>query len=132
MSIRQTYCLKLVTEFLDSNNLIYEFNSPKTAMFVETGILIKLLNDFSLSIQTHPLITSEGFSETCLIFKNKPVYTNNWYYFDVRRQYTPQELFDHIKELVASLENYEIIMHEEHEAVKLNNGEIISFTYNTL
>jgi hypothetical protein len=123
MTTKETYCLCLVTDFLVNNNFTFKYKSPKTGVIEETGVIVKLVNEFSISIQTHPLITGQAFSETSLLLGDKTIYTDNWYYYDLRKQYTPKELFDHLKELHSILQDYESI----ENGIKLKNGNTITF-----
>jgi hypothetical protein len=122
-STKHSYCLELIVKFAVENSLDYEFSSPKTGVLVETGIIMPLFGDFSINIQTHPVITGEYFSHTTLLYHKKQVYTAQWLYFDTRRQETPEILFSHILELRNILENYQ----EIENGFKLKDGREVVF-----
>ncbi len=106
MSRKLSYSLQLIVNWLDDNNISYKFSSPQTGVLCETGVIIKLFGDFTLSIQTHPLITVDSFAETSLLFNGVMCYTHDWDYYDMRRYHTPLSLFSHIEDMNERLTNY--------------------------
>jgi hypothetical protein len=72
-------------------------------MLCDHGCRVTLNDKYSLSIQTHPMIVAEYFAETALqdMIEKTMVYDGTYTYDDVKRFYEPQELFDHITELLT-------------------------------
>ena len=106
--IDETYSLSVITKFLTSNNIPYEHCNAKVGMsFYDHGCRVKLNEQYSLSIQTHPDIAGESFAETALqdMVNKKIVYSGKFSYHDVKHFKDPQELFDHITDLVATCKN---------------------------
>ena len=101
-----SYSLRLVVTWLNSKGMTYEFSSPRTGTLCDTGLITPLQGDFTLSIQTHPLIVIDKFAETALLYKGKLCYTHDWDYYDTRTYDTPDALFAHIDDLRQRLKDY--------------------------
>lgn len=94
-----TYCLRLVINFLNSKNIPFIYVNPKIGLFLYNhGCQIKLCNDkYNMSIQTHPSVCGDSFAETAILDNNGEfVFDKFDYYGDVIRHDTPDELFNHI------------------------------------
>lgn len=98
---RQSYNLRVVTEWLEKNNIKYKLSSGGSYSLVQTGCKINLRNDFELSIQTSHEIAGISFAETALSYKNRIVY-DICGYGDVKRHETPLDLFEEIKYLQST------------------------------
>jgi hypothetical protein len=99
----ETYSLRLVTNYLKSNNIEYTHSSARVGLtFIDHGCMIEINDKYRLSIQTHPDVTGEYFAETALKDKGvgKLVYDGTFGYYDVRRFMEPQDLFHHIQQLL--------------------------------
>lgn len=97
-----TYSLRIVVDFLKSNNIKYKYcNANIGFMFQNHGCRIMIDDTYSMSIQTHPMVTGDNFAETALtsMATKKVVQDGTHGYYDVMRFYDPSELFDHILSL---------------------------------
>lgn len=123
-----TYNLNLVLAFLRKNDISFEYSSPKTGLLFETGVQVNIDNNIKLklSVQTHPHITGDAFSETSMYIDGRSVFTKKWLYYDLRKQYTPDDLFEHITHLQSIVENSSI----KNNILVLNNGEEIELIFN--
>lgn len=104
----ETYSLRLVTDFLKQQNIPFELHSANVGIcFAEHGCRVTLDDTYKLSIQTHPDVTGCSFAETALqnMVIRKMVYDGTHGYYDIKRWNTPDELFEHILELVKSRSN---------------------------
>lgn len=122
---RKTFCLRIVVDVLTAQNITYRNWSPQTGLLVESGVMADIAPDFTISIQTHPIITGEAFTETALHYQNAVVYTENWFYYDVRRQYSPQELTAHLLDMRSLLDGY--TYNAAKNSICLANGQEIHF-----
>ena len=86
----ETYSLKLVTTWLNDNNInfIYSSSPVDTVGLYEHGVGIDI-GPYMLSIQTHPSITGPSFAET--------LKSNNM--LSDQRHKTPEDLFNYILSL---------------------------------
>lgn len=99
----ETYTLRIVTDFLRSNNIEFKYSSSRVGFgFYEHGCRIQIDDTYQLSIQTHTDVVGESFAETALQNKvtQRIVEDGTFDYYDVKRFDTPQDLFDHIKEVL--------------------------------
>jgi hypothetical protein len=124
----ETYSLRLVTARLKERGVPFVHSSARVygVNLVEHGVRIAIDGDgdgdggrYNLSVQTHPLVCGESFAETALqrIDTNgeggggddggggSVVYDGTLGYHDVRRFYTPAELFAHLDEVLTKNEN---------------------------
>lgn len=92
----KTYSLKIVTDWLDTKNISYEYRSAHvdSLKIYEHGVVIKLPgnSERSLSIQTHPSVAGWAFAETLMTHD---------LYSDVRHK-TPEDLFTYITEWLCT------------------------------
>jgi hypothetical protein len=99
----ETYCLRIVTEFLNSKNIPFVYCNARVVFFMYNhGCQIKLDNDeYIMSIQTHPHISGRSFAETAILDKNGNFAPDKFnYYDDIIRHDTPEELFTHIMDIL--------------------------------
>lgn len=99
----ETYCLHLVTEFLNSKNIPFVYCNARIGPFMYNhGCQIKLANDeYIMSIQTHPLISGSSFAETAIIDNDGKFALDKFnYYGEVIRHDTPEDLFTHIIDIL--------------------------------
>lgn len=97
-----TYSLRVIVDFLESKDIKYKFaSSPVGYVFYEHGVRMDLTDDLKMSIQTHPMIAGPAFAETAIqsMQQQKVVY-GHFGYNDVIRHDTPEDLFNHIQEVV--------------------------------
>lgn len=97
-----TYSLRLVVSFLKDNRIPYKYcNANVGFIFHNHGCRINVDDTYSLSIQTHPMVTGESFAETGLtnVVTKAMVEDGTHGYHDVMRFLDPKELFDHILSL---------------------------------
>jgi hypothetical protein len=123
----ETYSLRLVTARLKERGVPFVHSSARVygVNLVEHGVRVAIDGDgdgdggrYNLSVQTHPLVCGESFAETALqrIDTNGEgdggggdggggggsiVYDGTLGYHDVRRFYTPAELFAHLDEVLT-------------------------------
>jgi hypothetical protein len=68
----ESYSLKIITTWLNENNIKYTYNSQTKFSFCETKINVFLSNNITLTIETSPeILMSSCFSETSLIYNGK-------------------------------------------------------------
>lgn len=98
----ESYCLRLVTEWLNGKKISYRHCSGGGGGFslCETGCQIKLASPYVLSIQTNPMVADVSFAETA-ITDGKSVVYGMWGYGDVKRFETPDDLFREIEWLLT-------------------------------
>jgi hypothetical protein len=103
---RETYSLRQVTTFLKERNIPYKYSNANvlSLSFYNHGCRIDVNDDYKLSIQTHSDVVGPSFAETALqsIAKGGIVYDGTYGYDDVIRWNTPQELFDHIDDIMQA------------------------------
>lgn len=99
---KETYSLKLITDFMKTKGYTYT-HTGKREICTETGIRVELAGEYSLSVQTHPMICQEYFCETALIRNDHIDYDSNLGYDDVLRHQTPTDFFEHFETLVRDL-----------------------------
>jgi hypothetical protein len=100
-----TYSLGLVVDFLDKHDIKYKYcNANIGILFYNHGCRIDINNTYALSIQTHPDISGTAFAETALqnMVTKEIVDDGTYGYYDVQRWCTPEQLFDHIRELTET------------------------------
>ena len=101
----ETYSLRIVTDWLTSHNISYEYRSAgvDAIRIYEHGVSVKLPgnNNKLLSIQTHSSVAGWAFAETLL--------TDNM--LSEIRHKTPEALFEYIRELL----NTKVIHEEKNE-----------------
>ncbi len=103
----ESYSCNLVTTFLEHEAIAFQYNSPDIGYgFVEHGVRIALQDHLSLSVQTHPTIAGSAFAESFLQIEDAATdefsaYDDEelGYDEDVRRFATPEDLFEHIREV---------------------------------
>jgi hypothetical protein len=88
---KETYSLRIITEWLTKHNIPYMYSSPQVAGFsnAEHGVKINIKHGH-LSIQTHPMIAAWAFAET--------LETSD--YDSDKRHETPEMLFEYISGLL--------------------------------
>ena len=104
----QTYCLRVITEYLKSKNINFEYCSAKVSHgFYDHGCRIDIGEDLKMSIQTHPMVTGEAFAETAIQNMKTKTMNNSLfnYHGDVKRHYTPEKLFSHIEQVLEAKNN---------------------------
>lgn len=102
MSNSVTYCLGLVTQFLDDLGVKWTPSNAHIGIsFYTHGCRVKLNDMYMLSIQTHTDIIGDSFAETGLQNTKikKMVYDGTFGYYDVIRFCTPDSLFQHLREV---------------------------------
>jgi hypothetical protein len=97
-----TYSLRVIVEFLESKDIKYKFASSRVGLLLyEHGCRIDLTDDLKMSIQTHPMIAGPAFAETAIqSMERKTVVYGHFGYNDVIRHDTPEDLFNHIQEVL--------------------------------
>jgi hypothetical protein len=92
--MRETYSLRIITEWLTSNNISYIYRSSGVdpIRIYEHGIQIRIPGDRTLSIQTHPSVAGWAFAETLI--------TDDM--LNEKRHKTPDDLFEYILELLKT------------------------------
>jgi hypothetical protein len=104
-----SYALAIVVDHVLKHKLGPFKASSARRLLTETGIVLTLINGYSLSIQTHPDIAEHAFAETALIKDNQICYEDEVLgYYDVLRHDTPEDLFAHIDESIAKLKQANI------------------------
>lgn len=101
----ETYCLRLVTAFLKKEGIPFDYNSAMVGgmSLYEHGCRVDVDDTYKLSIQTHSDVVGSSFAETALqnMVTHNICYDGTHGYYDVRRWNTPEELFKHIKAVMA-------------------------------
>lgn len=101
--MKNTYCLRLVIEFLKSQNIPFEYVNSKVGFLpYNHGCNVKLSNaEYYMSIQTHPSVCGNSFAETAVLSVNGGFALNKYNYNDdVIRHDTPDALFSHIMDCI--------------------------------
>jgi aspartokinase len=63
----ETYSLSLITEFLNSKGIPYEYcNARVGILFDNHGCRVQLSDIYTLSVQTHPDVAGDSFAEVAL------------------------------------------------------------------
>lgn len=107
-SFGQSYSLRKISNWLDSNNLTnYNETSSMGGGLYSTGIRLVLNDKYSISMQTEPMVAGPSFCETALIDNKsgKLSYINKLGYHDVIRHDEPEDLYNHILELIEQLKS---------------------------
>lgn len=102
---QETYALKLITSFLQENNIKFNYNNSNIGMsFYNHGCSVKINDTYKLSIQTHTDVVGPSFVEVALqnVNTQKIVYDGTYGYYDVIRFNTPQEFFHHILDVIKN------------------------------
>jgi len=89
----ETYSLNIITKWLKEHNIPFRYASSKTVsnnLLYEHGIRIDF-KEFTLSVQTHPIIAGWAFVET--------LKTNDM--LNELRHKTPEDLFKYIEKLLG-------------------------------
>ena len=88
-----TYSLSLIVNFLNEKNMLYTFHSYKSENenYLENGVLVKIDDSISISIQTHPLIADTKFAEIAVMDM-----ITNTFICDMKAFHTPEELFNYL------------------------------------
>lgn len=90
----ETYSLRIITEWLKSNNISYTYvSSPAVDRYLlyEHGV-VATIGDKKISIQTHPIIAGYAFAET-LVFEDMLSDT---------RHKTPEILFEFLTKMLTT------------------------------
>lgn len=90
----ETYSLRIITEWLKSNNISYMYNSSPAVdkyLLYEHGVTATI-GDKKISIQTHPTIAGYAFAET-LLYGNMLSDT---------RHRTPEILFEFLTKMLTT------------------------------
>lgn len=97
-----TYSLRVVENYLKENNIEYVYSNARVGLFLyDHGCRIDLTDDLKMSIQTHPMIAGPAFAETAIqSMEKKTVVYGKFGYNDVIRHDTPEDLFNHIQEVL--------------------------------
>lgn len=97
-----TYSLRVVEDYLKEKDIKYVFANARVGLFLyDHGCRIDLTDDLKMSIQTHPMIAGPAFAETAIqSMERKSVVYGYFGYNDVIRHDTPEELFNHIQEVL--------------------------------
>lgn len=92
---KETYSLRIITEWLKSKNITYSYSSSNVDMLnlYEHGLRISF-KDYKLSVQTHPTIAGWAFAES---LKTNDIISDT-------RHETPQDLFSFIEGLIQEEE----------------------------
>ena len=92
---KETYSLRIITEWLNSKNITYSYSSSNVDMLnlYEHGLRISF-KDYKLSVQTHPTIAGWAFAES---LKTNDIISDT-------RHETPQDLFNFIEGLIQEEE----------------------------
>lgn len=104
----ETYSLSVVTNFLNSKNIPFDYSNSKIGLFMPNhGCMINLCNNlYKMSIQTHPSVSGCSFAETAILDnEGKFVLDKFNYNGDVIRHSTPEDLFKHIMECINEFNN---------------------------
>lgn len=99
----RSYALNIIVKHVEKHRLGTYREHSAMKLFTETGIRLNLVDNYSLSIQTHPDVASEAFAETALVKDGKICYVEEYGYENVLRHQSPKELFEHIGVLVTKL-----------------------------
>lgn len=96
------YSLRVVKDYLEANNIKYVISNSRVGfMLYDHGCRIDLTDDLKMSIQTHPMITGPAFAETAILsVEQKTVVHGKFGYNDVIRHNAPEDLFNHIQEVL--------------------------------
>ena len=98
----ETYSLQLITKYLKSENIPFKYSNAGVGFGICNHGCRVIFNDtYNLSIQTHPDVTGSSFAETALQNQTTKqiMYDGTFGYHDVKRWNTPDDLFEHIKQL---------------------------------
>lgn len=102
-----SYSIRKITEWLDAKELAFNYNSPNLSgglpEMIQTGLVFKVNDAMYLSVQTHPTIAASAFAETALQNEKGVVYCSELGYDDVIRHTEPEELYEHITQLLELL-----------------------------
>jgi hypothetical protein len=105
-----TYSLRVIVDFLESNDIKYKFASSHVGLLMyEHGCRIDLTDDLKMSIQTHPMIAGPAFAETAIqsTQQQKVIYGYFGYNYVIRHD-TPKDLFSHIQEALIEAQNLKV------------------------
>lgn len=95
-----SYSCQKIIDWLNEKGIEYVCSSSMKRIR-ETGVRIQLNKYIYLSIQTEPDVAGSQFAETALLRKEDGcVYSDDLGYSDVLRHDEPDDLFDHITELL--------------------------------
>jgi len=92
---KETYSLRIITEWLKSKNITYNYSSSNVDMLnlYEHGLRISF-KDYKLSVQTHPTIAGWAFAES---LKTNDIISDT-------RHANPEDLFNFIEGLIQEEE----------------------------
>lgn len=104
LNFGDTYALKKIVKFFNENNLEFKYYNSATGInLYNHGCRLILNKGIQLSIQTHTDVVGDSFAETLTFHNGKIKYITKLGYSDVIRHKKPKELFQHIKELIKTI-----------------------------